>query len=436
MGVGGGLRITRLRIDFIYSLDPGYWIGVANRQSRFTFMHDPGEVKRVTDALRKDFRVYAVEPVRSLFDDTHRRDHATLTTINFHDIAPLNIRLTEQIAERIGVFHLELTHLRLSRDGPIAFPFTARYVPEGPGRGLPVELLLRELTVLRESSHRLLQAAVHRAFEIVAATSVLGPAVPEQLAESFKKIHSFEIFDFDYETTEGRKPSIWSITSQPGTRHARELAGLIRLSRPEVWDVYRDEFLTQFFQRNLGNRTDELWIFHGFRLIRHHPEETQRADVQLWFEDARMAITILLQKATALEFLYWSMRYDLNAIRRLLAVSGMDALPRAEELLAVVEELSNRVVDPLIVERHVSHEFFRGLLRQAADALEIPELSRLCRDRLQDVREAVQSIANQVVSAATLRSSVAMERLTRQMLWLSLVVAILAIGQLLLAARG
>lgn len=84
----------------------------------------------------------------------------------------------------------------------------------------------------------------------------------------------------------------------------------------------------------------------------------------------------------------------------------------------------------------MSHEYFKRLLIEAARAVELPTLSSLCRDRLNDVRMTVESIATQVSPSAALRSTITTERLTQQMLWLSILVALLAIAQIALAIKS
>jgi hypothetical protein len=427
-----GLHITRLRHDFIFCIDPGFWVAKSERSHRLAFNQGHG-ARDIARILRSDHRVRSVEWAQSLFEDAHRRDHATLTTINFEDIAPAKVRLAEPLAERVGLFDLTLSEIRFSRDGPIAFPFTARYAPANGGTHLPIEQLLRELMVVRESAHRRLAAVARSAFDITANAELFGVGDDELFSRSLQRVHRFEIIDFDYRLSDGSKPAIGDMIERVDSLAARELAGLIRMARPEVWHAYRNDFLKQFFKGNLGNRIDELWIFNSRCLVRHHPEETTRADVQLWFEDARLAMTILLQKATVLEFLHWVMKHELGEIHRSLTTAGDKLHVNAVDLLAVVEELSNRVVDPLVVERHISHEFFRKLLREAGSILEIPDLSRLCRDRIQDVRNLVQAVAAQVVSSTALNSTMATERLTKQMLWLSVLVAVLAAVQVLVA---
>lgn len=422
------LIVTRLRYDFLFCLDPGFWIAPSERNRRLTFTQST-EAERMALALRPDQRVRSVEWAQSVFEDAQRRDHATLTTINFDDIAPANIRLAEPLIERVGMFDLVLSDLRLSRDGPIAFPFVARFAPEGPVPGLPVDRLLRELLVVRESAYRLFSKAASSAFEILSGTDLFGPGDESLFKASLKRCHRFEIVDFDYCLSDGSKPTIQEIAEDPASAASRELAGLIRMARPEVWANYRPQFLADFFKRNLGNRADELWIFNSKCLVRHHPEEGERADVHLWFEDARMAVTILLQKVAALEFLHWVMKTDLGKVHGLLTTASSKMYMDAVDLLAVVEEMSNRVVDPLVVERHVSHEFFRRVLREAADSLELHRISGLCRDRLEDVRHLIQAVGAQVVSAATLESARSSEKVTRQMYWLSILVAILAAAQ-------
>lgn len=435
MSSGAGLEITRLRHDFIFCIDPGFWVAPDRRGERLSFARGD-EAEKIARVLRSDHRVRAVEWAKSLFEDARRRDHATLMTINFEDIAPANVRLADSVQERVGAFDLSLTEIRISRDGPIAFPFVARYTPEQRAASLDVPQLLRELQIVRESAYRLFREVANYAFDISTRTELFGPTEHELFAKSLQRTHRFEIIDFDYRLSDGTKPAIAELLQAPDDAASRELAGLIRMSRPEVWPAYRPEFLSRFFERNLGNRIDELWIFNSRCLVRHHPEEGERADVQLWFEDARLAMTLLLQKAAALEFLHWVMKNDLSKVHSRLTTQSNKAYVDATDLLSVVEELSNKVVDPLVVERHISHEFFRKLLKEATVVFEIDELSTLCRDRMQDIRNLVQAIAAQVVSMSTLDSAKRSERLTKHMLWLSIVVAVLAIGQILIAFAG
>ena len=105
------------------------------------------------------------------------------------------------------------------------------------------------------------------------------------------------------------------------------------------------------------------------------------------------------------------------------------------EPIAVTERLSNRVVDPLVLERNISHEFFRALLREAARVVELEELSNVCRDRLKDIRHVAQAVAAQMVANASLTSAVNTERLNKQMVWMSVLVAILAVAQFVVAFR-
>jgi hypothetical protein len=295
--------------------------------------------------------------------------------------------------------------------------------------------MLRELLVVRESAYRLFSKAARYAFDVVGNTGLFGPSDESLFAGALKRCHRFEIVDFDYRLSDGSQPSIQEMMESPWSTASRELAGLIRMARPEVWASYRPQFLADFFERNLGNRSDELWIFNSKCLVRHHPEEGERADVQLWFEDARLAVTILLQKVAALEFLHWVMKTDLGRVHGLLTNTGSRKYLDAVDLLAVIEEMANRVVDPLVVERHVSHEFFRRLLSEAARSLELPMINELCRDRLEDLRHLIQAVGAQVVSAATLESARSSEKVTRHMYWLSVLIALLAVAQIIALFR-
>jgi len=347
---------------------------------------------------------------------------------------PIRIRLNRGIDTEAGAFELQWSEIALARDGSVILPFAANTLTaKTAATALRVEAVVSELTLVRSTVMSLAEAALTSCASLFAESDLYPAPDDGYAAQLVERLLCFEVIDFDWLVSGEPGWRMIDVVNAPDSLAARQLVGFLRMSRPGVWSNYPERFVTRFLETNLGHRCDDLWVFHSKRLFRHHPERRSRGDVEFWFDDAKMGVAILLHRVASLEFLYTYMHRDLGAVGRLLAAPTETTVLEASHQLVAIERLANRISDPLVMTRHVVHDFFREVLVAAAEELQVAELVELTRERLQTVQTMVGMVGAQAAANVSVSIARSTEALTRLTVVLAIGAAVLAVIQVAVA---
>ena len=278
---------------------------------------------------------------------------------------------------------------------------------------------IQSLRLSRQESDSVASDLMSRAAEYL-GRPVYGADVSD-LRDSWWR---FEVVDFDI-LTDGR--TVTDMGSALSLDERRELTGFLRLTRPEVWRSYTEDYTRAFLQGDLGHRSDDLWMVIGPRLFRRHPEH-DRADVQRYLADVELvALCAMAAKA------------DLDSIGRVLQ-SELSSLNSADIPIGSHREWTqtrlregNDLAGLLLASSSIlnaeEHDFFADLTGKISVAIQYQQTRSQVEQQVDRYYSCVQAILSDSALAFSETLSTRSSRLSSNMLWLTAAVLILTLVQ-------
>lgn len=205
--------------------------------------------------------------------------------------------------------------------------------------------------------------------------------------DALEKAYTYEIILFDYIVrNKNLHIKIKDMYTIENIDLLRQLVGLARMSLPETFNSYSWDFLKKYVLENdIGNRDDELWLITEKRILRFHP---MRKDIrwETWLRSAVSGIDILLAKRTLMERITDYMDKEILSLRS--EISDLSKKKIAYKDITRVDEQLNQqmvnlvnisqvVLDPLRLERHITDDFYLKLAKRIIDHFKLENLSRM-----------------------------------------------------------
>lgn len=417
MAESTGLHLNHLTFVRILSIDVGDLMTArGSLDRRFGVDHALALASKVAERMG----AAAPEIAQSMLGRFERLDRSTLPPAITREFAPWRINIDDDLGQT-GDVALALKSWDFYRVGVVQLVYAGGI--QTSDHQLPIRELIPALSAARDcievdAEERLSELA--DAFGVGSRNEGDMPYVDRCL--------TYELIDF--RLTDSKGPA-WPRNVLAGRdTAARELAGLLRMSRAGAWTHYSDSTLDKVLSGGLGYRDDDFFYVSGRRVLRHHPDSRQ--DVAEWFDDLCLAVGIMLATETFLEF----------SSRMLADTSlfiGDDKVHPAvdgPEKLVLSETVLSRVADPFVFERMVGHSFFRELLVGIRDSLGLHELHSLVRSRVEQVRTGLDYMIQTRFSSAAARSAQRAEWIGIAVVALTIITLVVGTVQIVVALEG
>ena len=364
-----------------------------------------------------------------------RLEKFTISELFLQENSPLRFNIGKPI--RIGGFIISECSVRFHQDGVLTVRFHLKQIRKHAKFDFfDVDGFVSTMQPIRRKIEQ-------KAVEMICAfcedwNRVSNEVVLEIASKSTLKnsLHKYEIILFDYSTSSGHKIPIKNMYNKDKLDLLRQLVGFARMSRPFAWKSYSFKFMSEFVRNDVGNREDELWLVYYERLVRYIPQRKDQS-VVLWLEDALLGIEILLAKKAVLEYVTSWSRAELLLLRQnvqfLVDKKFMlqKAISEANKLIANLYCLLSTVLDPLSLERNITHEFYLTLIRSVVKHLRIDRLTETAKSTFGDLNQTSQLIKSLGDTVANLRLQQQMKKLTIIALLFTLAAIVIAIVELL-----
>lgn len=342
-----------------------------------------------------------------------RRERDTVRREPFRALIPLLGKSNQFTSVKFGsTILVKRDAILLSRRGTLGVAYSIKSPTD---YSCDVPSAINEFTSVRNQLAELVVTdlnGIGESYPIASATEMDGPGDP----------FCFECIDFDSSIDGGF--SISNLLRHDQIDDARTLCGFFRMTRPEVTKNYRTSFCCDFLNRSFGNRDDEIWITESRRLFRRHPEARSRSDVAAHWEDVVLTSWLFLARACELEGLHDVCTELLRTLRSEFSMTRHIPTGKMYGYFSRYERIASEIVDPLSLERHSVHGFFRRVMQELSVVLEIDSIHHSLLKRA----EEVQSMIGMISSYSTADASRVLTERTRSLnLWMLLITVLATI---------
>jgi len=254
---------------------------------------------------------------------------------------------------------------------------------------------------------------------------------------------SYEVLDFDFalNTKDGIEEigTIKGLFKTIDKTAAKELAALSRMSLASV-SALKDIKLNDFQKTDIGGREDELWSINRERMIRHHPDKHIVYNIA-FFNDIKEAVAILVCQQAVFDYLDgWITEQRREVADHLISGSDENYEKDLLEKFNNATQVTNLLIEPIIIQKNVRHEFYVRAISLLIDKLELNSSVQRASNSLSNFSKIIESISNynsSSVASATSKSQLALsqsaEKLSRATIWLTILAVVLMVVQIYVA---
>lgn len=250
---------------------------------------------------------------------------------------------------------------------------------------------------LREMSRKVLYDAIQ---DFLKSLDGLFESVDFTIPEGRRQIHSFERYEYincELSNSDKEGFDMRSVLDEPDRLdELRALVGFLRMSKSYAWPEYSPEFLQNFLsEKELGNRSDELWFVYSQRFIRYYPD-SQISETSSYAQDIILGLENLLALRAIYKTLLEGVRSSIPEIpdtarNKSENVLTDDDIETIQSQLSLLSYRFSRTVFPSDIRFYTQSPHANKVIENLEEEMQLPELSTALRTEMEKLQSTIDS---------------------------------------------